>query len=171
MIEWKEINNYIGYSISNTGIIRNNKTGKILKQSVSNVGYKFVCIKPYGKYGKSINLYLHKEVAVAFVENPENKQTVNHKDGNKTNNLAENLEWATQSEQLIHAFKKNLVKIPRGECRPNSKLTELQIHEILSNPQISGVDFSDKFGVSNRTISDIKRGKRWKHIFSLYKSK
>lgn len=59
--------------------------------------------------GKCCNFYIHREVAKAFVPNPDNKPSVNHIDGNKHNNCATNLEWATSSEQMQHAVKTGLI--------------------------------------------------------------
>lgn len=62
-------------------------------------GYKAVLIRDNGK---ERTVFVHRLVALAFVPNPDNKPQVNHIDGNKTNNRAENLEWVTLAENMRH---------------------------------------------------------------------
>ena len=69
-------------------------------------------------------------VAEAFIPNPENKATINHKDGIKTNNFATNLEWMTQSENCQHSFDTGLQKPKRGELNGMAKLTREKVEEI-----------------------------------------
>ncbi len=59
--------------------------------------------------------YVHRLVAAAFIPNPQNKRCVNHKDGNKLNNHASNLEWVTHSENMVHAVNNGLAG---GWCKP-----------------------------------------------------
>ena len=98
---WKDINEALNYEVSNTGLIRNKNSGKILKGRLSKSGYLQVSIK-IDETGKFSNRYIHRLVATYFILNPENKREVNHKDGNKENNNVENLEWVTSSENQIH---------------------------------------------------------------------
>lgn len=58
---------------------------------------------------------IHRLVAQAFIPNPENKKTVNHKDGNKLNNCIDNLEWATEKENQQHKWKNGLANYNRDE--------------------------------------------------------
>ena len=76
-------------------------SGKILKGRLSKSGYLQVSIK-IDETNKFANRYIHRLVALYFIDNPENKREVNHKDGNKENNNVENLEWVTSSENQIH---------------------------------------------------------------------
>ena len=73
--------------------------------------------------GKPTAKYIHRLVAETYIPNPHNKKTVNHIDGNKTNNTVNNLEWCTQSENNHHAYKIGLI-VPydrKGKNNPNYK--------------------------------------------------
>lgn len=102
---WKSIIGFENYQISDTGIIKS--TDKLLKFGNNGKGYLFVCLS---KNGKTTRFYVHRLVASHFILNPENKKTVNHKDGNKSNNCVSNLEWCSQKENLLHAIKTGLRK-------------------------------------------------------------
>ena len=88
-IKWKPIGS--NYMVSNDGRVWSNKTNKYLSQSLNSYGYPKVHID-----GKVVTV--HILVAKAFLPNPENKKTVNHKDENKLNNNVNNLEWVDDYE-------------------------------------------------------------------------
>lgn len=92
------------YEVSNTGKIRNKTTKCELKQSDNGKGYKTVGIWVENNTIKK-KFYVHRLVAYAFIENPYDKKYINHKDGNKSNNSVENLEWCTCSENQIHKYR------------------------------------------------------------------
>lgn len=116
MVQWKKIDGY-NYSVSNTGNVRNDETGKILKPIDVGNGYFRVCLYK-DKTGKQMSL--HRVVAEAFVPNPEGKPEVNHIDGRPGNNAAENLEWCTRSENHIHRCHtlNHMTPIWAGLCKP-----------------------------------------------------
>lgn len=99
---FKDIDGFAGYKISDTGEIFSTKTNKIISQSFDKDGYFRTAIY---KDGKRVNVKTHRLVATSFISNPENKPLINHKDGDKTNNNVDNLEWCTQSENMLHSFR------------------------------------------------------------------
>lgn len=104
--EWKPIgrtNNR--YSVSDKGHIRNNETGIILKPVNAKKGYVKVNLN-YG--GKKHTHLIHRLVATEFIQNPENKPQVNHKNGIKNDNRVDNLEWVTGEENMHHAYETGL---------------------------------------------------------------
>ena len=101
--EWKQIPN-LPYEISSLGKIRNLQ-GKVLKTYIQNSGYEQIKINYQGLH---IHKSIHRLVAEAFIPNPLNKEYVNHIDGNKLNNTVDNLEWCTNSENILHARKTGL---------------------------------------------------------------
>jgi hypothetical protein len=96
--EWILIDNYDNYEVSTLGNVRNSKTGRILKLTCKG-GYLFTGLC---QNSNSKTLPVHRLVALAFIDNPENKPQVNHKDKNRSNNNVSNLEWSTASENSIH---------------------------------------------------------------------
>lgn len=104
-MEWKKINGFNNrYSVSNTGLVRNDKKEKLMATALDSRGMYVLCQLNQG--GKSYHKLVHRLVAEAFIPNPDNKPTVNHKDGNKRNNCVDNLEWTTLSENQSHAWHK-----------------------------------------------------------------
>jgi molybdenum-dependent DNA-binding transcriptional regulator ModE len=98
MEEWRTIKDFPIYSVSNLGNVKNDITGQVLKNSVK-AGY---CNVSLTNENNKKSFKVHRLVALAFIDNPENKSDVNHKDKNKLNNNLMNLEWMTRKENNIH---------------------------------------------------------------------
>ena len=100
---WKSIPGYEGmYEVANTGQVRNTRSGRVLTARLGGTAkYRFVSL---WKNNREKHFLVHRLVASAFVENPYGKPQVNHKDLDKENNEASNLEWVTVSENHRHAF-------------------------------------------------------------------
>lgn len=97
---WKDIKGYEGlYQVSNLGRVKRVTTGRILKGSKDSIGYLRVNLH---KNNIPSTEKVHRLVAEAFIPNLENKPQVNHRDEDKTNNMASNLEWMTAKENINH---------------------------------------------------------------------
>ena len=145
--EWRKTSIDEYYEVSNYGRIRHD--GRILSGSVHKDGYIFVNIR-----GKQYPA--HRVVAEAFILNVDNKPFVNHKDGNKQNNQANNLEWCTQSENIVHAHAQRLQ--PSGLSTYKGKFTaeqREQIKELWDTGNLSRRELARQFGVSHTCIGDI----------------
>lgn len=109
MTTWKKIESHPRYSVSEDGQVRNDITGKILTPHADSNGYLSVGL--YRDDGRNTKR-VHKLVAEAFIENPDNLPDVNHIDGNKSNNHKGNLEYCTRSYNMLHSSR-TLGKKPR----------------------------------------------------------
>lgn len=104
---WKDVVGYEGlYQVSNLGNVkslnyRSKGISKILKYSLL-YGYPSLSLTKDGIYK---TYRIHRLVAIAFIDNPNNKPQVNHKNGNRADNSLNNLEWVTNKENVIHAYK------------------------------------------------------------------
>jgi hypothetical protein len=171
---WFEILGYEGlYQINKKGDIKaipktvgfgqGYKTKKlILNQYKSKEGY--LRVRLYKK-NKCKNYSVHRLVALQFLENPKNKPQVNHKNGVKTDNRLENLEWNTRSENMKHSFNMGLSKAKKGAESPNSILTEKDVVEIKTiGNSMTQKEIGKIYGVDRRQIGRILNNKRWKHV-------
>ena len=112
---------------------------------------------------------IHRIIAFLFCERKDEREVVNHIDGDKTNNHSKNLEWCNKSENTIHAYKIGLIKNPEGETHHNYKLSNEDV-VYIRNKCIKGdkefgfLALSKKFGVDKSTISSIYYNKTWRNI-------
>lgn len=100
--EWRIPSSAPYFLVSKDGEVRNLESMHLIKPGDNGHGYKFV----YASVNKKrINRYVHRLVAECFVDNPNHYNEVNHLDGNKSNNKAENLEWCTKSRNVSHSYE------------------------------------------------------------------
>ena len=160
---FKDINNFENkYQISNTGKVRNKKTGLFLKPMYNKKGYQYVHLSINKK--KSVKWYIHRLVGFHFIDNPLNKPQINHIDGNPSNNNIDNLEWVTNEENQRHAILNNLHF--QGELHKDSKFTSESIKLL---PELINVGFSlreinELTGVAIQNIQKIINGKSWRQL-------
>lgn len=120
---WKTLDRNSNYQVSTSGCVRSldrevtdslgrtrKYLGTLLKPSKDENGYLLVRIS---KNGHTKRVFVHRLVAEAFIENPDHKPTVNHIDGDKTNNSVDNLEWATYKENRDHAVRTGLLDLDK----------------------------------------------------------
>ena len=169
-LQFKNIQNYNGfYEISNFGDIKSkarisknnkNKNDMYLSRHINKNGYVHVGLTD--KFGVRKNYDVHRLVALAFVDNPNGYNDVNHIDGNKQNNVWTNLEWVTRSENQKHAYRIGLQKPnkywegKKGEYNKSSKKVEC-----ISDGKkfVSIKEASNYYKVQRCSISLVCRGK------------
>lgn len=175
---WKDVKGYEGYyKISNLGRIY-----ILEKRFIDSIGRRRVLKAKYAKPTKAGNTYefvrltknkeakikyIHRIVAENFLPLVEGKEWVNHIDGDKLNNKAENLEWCTPSENIRHAFDTGLNVHFRGVGSPNCKLNDEMVREIRKireEENMSHRKIAAMFGVSATAIARILNGKAWTHV-------
>lgn len=158
---WKPITGTDGkYEVSDLGNVKayHPQLGEIILKPMNSNGYLVVIIS---KNGIRKQYKVHRLVGVEWIPNPGNKPEINHKNGIKCDNRAENLEWATGEENNDHALRTGLN--PSGENHRNSKLKTEEVVAILSSKFGYGT-LAKQYNVNRTLIRAIKKGWQWKHI-------
>lgn len=155
------------FVVSNKGRIRRilhrkNLTNRLMKSFINKGGYRQIRLCYLGQH----NVYsVHRIVAIAFIPNPLNLPEVNHKDGNKSNNCVENLEWVTNLENIRDAWRTGFAKPQKGVAHGGSKLTESQVLEIRAlEGKMTQKAIGLIYGVNHQAIYKILKRIRWAHI-------
>ena len=117
--------------------------------------------------GRGDTSQVQRLVADKFVPNPHNLTVVNHKDNDKSNNRASNLEWCTQKDNVLHAVRQD--RHAKGEDQGLSKLKAEDVEFIRTNHKPYDREFGTKplarkFGVDPAAVLSVVRNKTWKHI-------
>ena len=117
--------------------------------------------------GKEVLCYVHRLIAKAFITNPENKQEVNHIDGDKGHNYVENLEWNTESENQQHAIRTKLKIAKKGSEHHAAKINEETAYEICKLILYSDLtlrQIAEKTNSTHAIVTKINKGQRWRHV-------
>lgn len=154
---WKPIEDYPWYEVSDRGDVRNSRTNKILGRRLDKDGYRQVQL--YNN-GAALNHKVHRLVAEAFIPKDDRRDQVNHLNGDKEDNRAENLQWCTRSENTRHAygelkFKANIAPA----IAAHTKLDKEKIRDInnLRTNGLSVKDIAQLYGVSIDSIYRVTR--------------
>jgi len=144
--QWKTLEDFSNYEVSNLGKVRNIKTGLEIKSTLNSSGYFGLNLYDNGRR-KAVRM--HQLVANYFIPKIEGKNFVNHIDGNKQNNRLYNLEWCTPSENSLHSKK-----IIRNENQKRSYKTE---NIVLNENEKQEEQWKVVEGYSNYKISNFGR--------------
>lgn len=161
---------------SNTGYLKtfnwkNKGIKRVMKPALDGSGYLRTMLK--GDDGRFHTIKVHRIIAKTFIPNPENKPQINHLNCIKTDNRVNNLEWATVSENIKHAFKQNRMS-NKGECNPATNMKDVDVIEIRKNYTYgrksrheegeTKKQIAERYGVGVHVIKQIVLGQTWKHL-------
>lgn len=169
MEQWLPSKDFPMYDVSDLGRIRNSKTGRIKKVHPNRKGYLQTCLR---RNNQQYTVSVHVIVAKAFhVDSYVEGYDVNHKDGNKLNCRADNLEWMTRADNIRHAIRTGLRKPhdARGMKNGRCKLTEddvryIRSHYTRGNKEFNGPALAKRFDVGTSTIYEILYRERWSNL-------
>ncbi len=162
--EWCDVVGYVGlYQVSNIGRVKSlnynhTNTPKIMKPGKIPKGYLIVNLFDNGSRK---TMYIHRLVGFAFLKKSKEKPEVNHKNGCKTDNRVDNLEWVSPSENTFHAIETGL-RNNVGEHNGRSKLSDVEVAEIKNLYSQGGYvqrELGEMYGVAGSHINAIVNNK------------
>ena len=171
---WKQIPGFLRYQASNAGRLRssnykNSGLTKILKPALSEDGYYQIMLKHDS--GKYKSWKVHKFITLAFYGEKSKGLEVNHKDGIKVNNVIDNLEYCTHSENCQHSFDIGLQEAKAGHLNGMAKLTSEQVKEAREAKENGGRfwgrnEMAERFGISAKHLQKIVNnpGTIWNNV-------
>jgi hypothetical protein len=169
---FRKLFDYPDYYASADGSIYSSRFNKItnyncalrkLKPAIWKGGYLLVRLYVGDKILKR---HVHTIIAKEFIPNPDNLASVNHKDGNKTNNCVENLEWMSVSDNVKHSIT-SLGHTRIGSRNGNALLDEaaiISIRKMYDTGQYTQSELASQFNVSRSAIANITRNVLWTHV-------
>lgn len=162
--EWRKIELMGGeFDVSNIGDVRHSKSKRCIIPHLVG-GYESVNIPNKRKDRKRKKMYVHRLVALAFLPNPNNLETVNHIDEVKDNNDVRNLEWMTRDENITKSYECGRFN---GSNNPLAILNEdkvTNIRKLFRRNEATIEQLASLYDVSKHTISDAIKRRTWKHI-------
>ena len=166
MNEWRAVIGYEGhYEVSGSGAVRRIgrghgvRAGKLVSQRLSRAGYWQVRLT---KGSKSRTYFVHRLVAAAFIGPCPNGMEVNHKDRDRRNAGAENLEYVTRGDNMRHSYANGAISV-KGAAKWNAKLSEDDIREIRSSTETSR-SIGLRKGICHKHVLSIRKRQKWAHV-------
>lgn len=163
-------NKYLPYIVYEDGTVYSVRRKKYLIPTIDKGGYLRVCLVDKSQRIKK-TIQVHRLVAKAFIPNLENKQQVNHIDGNKLNNSVDNLEWNIAKENVQHAYRTGLkhgLTGVRNVMHVYDEKVIKDICELLNTGKYTNKEIAILTNTNQHLVTNIRTGVCWKEISSQY---
>jgi hypothetical protein len=158
--EWRLIKRFERYKVSNNGGIYSSLSMMELKPVQQSNGYLVISLH-YARNRFKIKR-IHRLVAHAFLKNPHEYKEINHKDGNKTNNRVENLEWCSHRQNIQHAYDTEIIPIRDGKVFSIEDIKAIK--RLLAKGELKNKEIAALYNTSADYITKIKRGDKWRRV-------
>lgn len=152
------------YCVDKSGRVYSIKSCMFLKPQQQRTGYYTVALRNEFEI-KTVSV--HRIVAMAYIPNPDGKPQVNHKNGDKSDNNVDNLEWMTSKENVQHAHDTGLA---RGTRNPDRELSDEVAHNVckLIRDSWRNKDIAELLGIKSQVVADIRWGKSYQEVSCEY---